>query len=213
MPQIAVVGADSLLARDLLIGLTARGNAAVAIGTPAESVREWKRDFGITSRMPPGDPADPAAWATTLDGCDAMVFCVGVGSPEGAAATGAIPRSVLPAIIEALRAAGIGRLISVSGHDASADEDSLVHASGCDWTILRFGRLLGGYGTNRVAIGESLPAADIPATDAASVVIAVLETPGTAGRAWFAAAGDSGARRATRALLALTPSAETSAGG
>jgi uncharacterized protein YbjT (DUF2867 family) len=62
-----------------------------------------------------------------------------------------------------------------------AAEES-VRASGLDWTILRPGRLTDDPGTNSVLLQPPpLELADVTRDDTAAVLVALLDTPGTAG--------------------------------
>ena len=103
--------------------------------------------------------------------------------------------------LEAMEAVGIRRCVLVSRMDAS--ESLPRHAPDLDHTILRTGRLLDEpLGTNRISLAPALPAADIPTVDAATAVVAVLESPATIGRCWDVTRGDTAPRRAIRAALA-----------
>lgn len=203
----------------LLLDMIARGNQAVALARSKKTGRELKRDFGIETRLIDLETAGTPEYAAALEGCDAVVFSAGAGPGSGPARKQSVDLGAALKTIEAAQLAGVRRYVQVSAMNvdkpvaADADEswiayvaakresDAAVRASGLDWTIIRPGRLIDAYGTGRVALGERLPAGEIPRADVAGVLTAVLEMPATIGREWDVTSGDSGPRKAIRALL------------
>jgi uncharacterized protein YbjT (DUF2867 family) len=116
-------------------------------------------------------------------------------------------------LIEAAKAGGIGRYVIVSsrGADAGAEGDGFaaylrakgeadeaVRASGLDWTIVRPGALVNEPGTGRVRTDTG--DGQIPREDVAATLVAVLDTPATAGRTFLLVSGDAPIAEAVAAL-------------
>jgi uncharacterized protein YbjT (DUF2867 family) len=89
---------------------------------------------------------------------------------------------------------------------AKAAADEAVQArTGLDATIVRPGHLTDEPGTGRVAIAESTGLGSIPRADVAAVLVAVLDTPDTAGHAFDLISGDSPIVDALQAIAAVDP--------
>ncbi len=149
--------------------------------------------------------------ATHLRGADAVVFAAGAGPGSGAARKETVDRDAAILLADAAEEAGIRRyvMISAMGADAeapdeaadpvfvaylrakgAADEDirsrETLHA-----TIVRPGLLTNDPGTGRVTIGPETGHDRIPREDVAAVLLAVLDTPGTAGQVFEVISGDT----------------------
>ena len=163
--------------------------------------------------------------ATTVDdlvpilrGADAVVFAAGAGPGSGAARKDTVDRAAAVLLAEAARAAGVHRYLLVSstgvddpprpGTDAvwaaylaakKAAEDA-IRASALAWTILRPGALTDDPGTGRVLLAPPpVPPAEVTRDDTAAVLVALLDTPATAGQILELRAGDTDVDKAVRA--------------
>jgi uncharacterized protein YbjT (DUF2867 family) len=149
--------------------------------------------------------------ASHLDGADAVVFAAGAGPGSGAARKETVDRDAAILLADAAEAAKIGRYVMISsmGADAEAPDDAgnpvfvaYLRAKGAaddnvrarkalDSTIVRPGHLTNDPGTGRVLIGGETGRGDVPREDVAAVLLAVLDTPGTAGRTFEVISGDT----------------------
>lgn len=153
------------------------------------------------------DVMDPVAIAPAVTGRDAVISALGhrPGADEPVCAPGA------ESIIQAMRATGTRRLVVVTaaGHVTDSQDgfltakvvkpvlwrflraaftdfvatDSLVRASGLDWTIMRPPRLTdGGHRPYRTAIDQAVRrGGTISRTDLAAATLAAAADPATAG--------------------------------
>ncbi len=149
--------------------------------------------------------------AEVVRGADAVVFAAGAGPGSGAARKQTVDRDAAVLLADAAEAAGVARYVMVSamsaddrGLDAGYDEvfrayirakseaDANVRArAGLQTTIVRPGRLTDEPGTGLVHIAESTGRGAVPRDDVAAVLLAVLDTPGTAGRTFELIGGNT----------------------
>lgn len=135
-----------------------------------------------------------------LVGADAAVFAAGAGPGSGSARKDSVDRGAAALFADAAEAAGVRRFIVISSMGAdreppagtdpvfatylrakgAADADVRTR-SGLDWTILRPGRLTDDKGTGLVRLAASTGRADVTRDDVASVLLALLDEPRTAG--------------------------------
>jgi uncharacterized protein YbjT (DUF2867 family) len=85
-------------------------------------------------------------------------------------------------------------------YEAKAGADEALAASGLDHTIVRPGSLTDEPGTGRVSAAEQLDYGAIPRDDVAAVLVAVLDAPGTIGKAFDLVSGDTPIEEAVAAL-------------
>lgn len=144
-------------------------------------------------------------------GADAVVFAAGAGPGSGADRKQTVDRDAAILLADAAEAAGVTRYVMVSaisaddralddGYDevfrayirAKSEADANVRARrGLRTTIVRPGRLTDDPGTGCVHIAESTGRGSIPRADVAGVLLAVLDTPSTAGRTFELISGDT----------------------
>ncbi len=136
-----------------------------------------------------------------LLGADAVVFAAGAGPGSGAARKLTVDRDAAVLFADAARDAGVRRFLVVSsmgaGSDlpagtdpvfaaylrAKAEADTAVRSrTGLDWTILRPGALTDDPGTGAVTLAEHAGRGSVPRDDVAAVLVALLDSPATAGR-------------------------------
>jgi uncharacterized protein YbjT (DUF2867 family) len=148
--------------------------------------------------------------ASHLDGADAVVFAAGAGPGSGAARKETVDRDAAILLADAAEAANVRRYLMVSstGADANAADSkdpvftAYLRAKGAaddnvraratlDSTIVRPGHLTNEPGTGRVTIADQTLRASIPREDVAAVLLAALDTPGTAGQTFEVVCGDT----------------------
>jgi len=156
--------------------------------------------------------------APILRGADAVVFAAGAGPGSGAARKDTVDRAAAVLLAEAALAAGVQRylLVSSTGVDdpprpgtdevwaaylaAKKAAEEAVRASALAWTILRPGALTDDPGTGRVLLAPPpVPPAEVTRDDTAAVLVALLDTPATAGKILELRAGDTDVDEAVRA--------------
>jgi uncharacterized protein YbjT (DUF2867 family) len=156
--------------------------------------------------------------AAVLDGADAVVFAAGAGPGSGEARKETVDRDAAILLADAAEAAGVGRYVMISsmGADANARGEDPVFAAylrakaaadadvtardALATTIVRPGRLTDDAGTGRVRLAEATGYGSIPRADVAAVLVAVLDSPGTAGRTVELIEGDSPVDDAVREI-------------
>ena len=155
--------------------------------------------------------------APILRGADAVVFAAGAGPGSGAARKDTVDRAAAVLLAEAARAAGVQRylLVSSTGVDdpprpgtdevwaaylaAKKAAEEAIRASALAWTILRPGALTDDPGTGRVLLAPPpVPRAEVTRDDTAAVLVALLDTPATAGQVLELRAGDTDVDKAVR---------------
>jgi nucleoside-diphosphate-sugar epimerase len=149
--------------------------------------------------------------AAHLRGADAVVFAAGAGPGSGAARKETVDRDAAILLADAAETAKVNRyvMISSTGADAEAPDDAgdpvfvaYLRAKGAaddnvrartalDSTIVRPGHLTNDRGTGRVTIADVTTRGSIPREDVAAVLLAVLDTPSTAGQTFELISGDT----------------------
>jgi len=196
--RVVVAGGHGQIGLQLLRLLADRGDEAVGlIRNPAHG--DDLRAAGAEPLVCDLEAADEVA----LD-ADAVVFAAGAGPGSGAERKWSMDYGGAAKLMRA----GVRRYVMVSamgaadppaeGGDvfgeylrAKARADRELAASGLDYTIVRPGRLTDDAPTGLVRIGERLSRGAIPRADVAAVLLAVLDEPRTAGRAFDLVSGDT----------------------
>ena len=149
--------------------------------------------------------------STHLATADAVVFAAGAGPGSGAARKQTVDRDAAVLLADAAEAAKVSRYVMVSsmGADAEAPDDAgnpvfvaYLRAKGAaddnvrarkalQSTIVRPGLLTNDPGTGRVTIADHTGHESIPREDVAAVLLAVLDTPSTAGQTFEVVSGDT----------------------
>ncbi|MBU8827146.1 NAD(P)H-binding protein [Mycolicibacterium goodii] len=157
------------------------------------------------------EKATVAEVADAVRGADAVVFAAGAGPGSGAARKQTVDRDAAILLADAAEAAGVDRYVMVSAlaaDDRSLDDNydevfrAYMHAkseadanvrarTGLKTTIVRPGGLTDDAGTGRVRIADNTGRGTVPREDVARVLLAVLDTPQTAGRTFELISGDS----------------------
>lgn len=150
-------------------------------------------------------------------GADAVVFAAGAGPGSGPERKRTVDLGGALKLIDAARADGVDRYVMVSAMGAAdpdsgsgqmrpyltakADADRGLAESGLRHTIVRPGTLTDDRGTGRVEVAEALGRrGEITREDTAAVLLAVLETDSTVGRAFEVIGGETPIAEAVRTL-------------
>ncbi|MGK2866691.1 MAG: NAD(P)H-binding protein [Mycobacterium sp.] len=149
--------------------------------------------------------------AEALQGADAVVFAAGAGPGSGVARKQTVDRDAAILLADAAESAGVGRYVmvsAISADDRSLDGDhdeiflAYIHAKseadadvrargGLHTTIVRPGLLTDAPGTGRVLVADSTGRGEISRADVAAVLLAVLDSPATAGRTFEVIGGET----------------------
>src|SRR5262245_29786425 len=188
MGTVAVVGGTGFLGRYVVSALRA-----------AEwDVRPLSRRTGCDARR-----IDPDA----LRSCDSVVNLAGIKREEGGQTFQAVHVDLVARIVDAMKAAGVRRLVHISVvvarpepelpyHDSKWKGEEIIRASGLDWTILRPGVI---YGSGDDLLSHlavminaspvfpivndgSAPMMPVYAGDVAAGVVGALKNPVTAAK-------------------------------
>lgn len=201
--QVAVAGATGFIGRAVVAALREAGHTAVALSRGRRAVLP-----GLGHRRADLVAGGPDL-AAALAGCDAVVNLVGIKRPEPGQDFAAAHVEVVRRLIDAMRTAGVARLVHISVTGARDDParpyraskfagEHLVMSSGLAWTIVRPGPVYGpGDDFVRNLVGSVRHAAVFPAPgggaapmqpvaveDVAAAVVAALARPAAAGRAY-----------------------------
>ncbi len=152
--RIVVLGGTGFVGSHLIPRLAAQGLHVTVLSRN----RERHRELAVlpTVRVVSADVYDPKVLATHFAGADAVINLVGILNEPGFDGSGFRRAHVelTRLVIEAMKAAGVSRLLQMSSLRAGEGEswylktrgeaEALVRASGLDWTIFRpsviFGR-------------------------------------------------------------------------
>lgn len=142
-----------------------------------------------------------------LEGAAAIVFAAGAGPGSGLRRKITVDLEGAVKLVESAEAGGPGRFVMVSAMRADEPDEGaeplrayLVAKGGADarlmrsslaWTVIRPGRLTDADPTGRVRIGDRLERGEIARADVAGVIAAVLDSPGTVGRAFDVINGET----------------------
>ena len=208
--RVVIAGGHGKIALKLEQLLAARGDVPVGLirnpshGTDLEAV-------GAQPVVLDLENSTVGQVAEALRGADAVVFAAGAGPGSGVARKQTVDRDAAILLADAAEAAGVPRYVMVSaisaddrslddGYDevflayirAKSEADANVRArSALQSTIVRPGGLTDDPGTGRVQIAESTGRGTIARADVAAVLLAVLDSPATAGRTFEVISGET----------------------
>lgn len=207
--RVVIAGGHGKIALILERLLSQRGDSVVGfIRNPAHSVDLEKA--GAEAIVVDLEEASADEVATHLHGADAVVFAAGAGPGSGAARKETVDRDAAILLADAAREAGVLRYVMISsmGADAEAPDEAgdpvfvaYLRAKGAadadirsretlHSTIVRPGLLTDDPGTGRVTIAAETGRDSVPRADVAAVLVAVLDTPSTAGQLFEVISGD-----------------------
>ena len=213
--RVAIAGGHGQIALRLAKLLSQRGDEVVALIRNPDHADEVRRT-GAEPRVVDLEHASEDDVAQAIDGSDAVVFAAGAGPGSGPERKDTMDYGGAVKLIAAAKHAGVDRYVIVSSMGANAkargDEtfsvylrakgraDDAVHASGLEATVVRPGGLTNDAGTGRVRLGESVPRGQVTRDDVAAVLVAVLDSPNTIGRAVDLIGGDTPVAEAVAAI-------------
>ena len=206
--RVVIAGGHGQIALKLERLLAARGDSPVGLVRNAGHVDDL-RAAGAESVVCDLESITADELAGHLQDADAVVFAAGAGSNSGTDRKDTVDRAAAVLLAEAARLAGVRRYLLVSsmgvgrplaaGSDESwaayiaaktAAEDA-VRAFDLDWTVLRPGGLTNDAPTGRIRVETpGTMRGTITRADVAAVLLALLDTPGTAGLTLELIAGD-----------------------
>lgn len=209
MTRVVIAGGHGKIALILERLLAQRGDSAAGfIRNPAQAAD--LEAVGAEPLVLDLEQASVDEVAKHLHGADAVVFAAGAGPGSGAARKETVDRDAAILLADAAEAANVSRYLMVSSTGADADspdvkdsvftaylrakgaaDDNVRARKALAWTIVRPGHLTNDPGTGRVDIADQTQRGDIPREDAAAVLLAVLDTPGTAGQTFEVISGDT----------------------
>jgi uncharacterized protein YbjT (DUF2867 family) len=207
--RIVIVGGHGKIALILERLLSQRGDSVVGLIRNPEHVADLEA-AGAEAVLVDLENASVDEVATHLRGADAVVFAAGAGPGSGAARKETVDRAAAVLLADAAETAKVNRYVMISsmGADAEAPHDAgdpvfvaYLRAKGAaddnvrarkalESTIVRPGHLTNDPGTGRVTIADHTGHGNIPRDDVAAVLLAVLDTPGSAGQCFEVISGD-----------------------
>jgi cytosine deaminase len=215
--RTVIAGGHGQIALRLERLLSERGDSAVGlIRNPAQA--DDLRAAGAEPVVLDLESATVDEVAAVLRGADAAVFAAGAGAGSGSDRKLTVDRDAAVLLADAAAAAGVRRFLIVSsmGADAAATgsddsfagylrakgaaDDAIRARTDLDWTILRPGALTDSAGTGLVNLAPSTGRGSVPRDDVAATLVALLDTPATAGLTFELISGDTPAVEAVRAV-------------
>ncbi len=217
--RVVITGGHGKIAQQVVKALVPRGDVAVGLVRNHEHVHEIEA-LGGQAVVIDLEQAGAEDLAGHLEGADAVLFAAGAGPDSGPERKDTVDRAGSVLLADAAEQAGVRRFVQISSFGAgekvpegtsesfvvylaakTAAEDDLKARDGLDWTILRPGGLTDDDGTGRVALtAPPLERGSVPREDVAAVVVALLDTPTTAGRVLMLTEGSSPVEDAVAAL-------------
>ena len=204
------------MARRLARRLTARGDRVRGLIRNPGHADELRAD-GSEPVVCDLEQAAVEEVAQAIAGADAVVFAAGAGPGSGAERKWSMDRDGAIKLIQAARAAGIGRYVIISsigaenppGDDdgfgvylrAKAEADRALMASDREWTIVRPGSLTDDPGTGRVRIDVDPVRGKVSRDDVAALLDAVLHEPRSAHLILYVIAGEDPVEEALASVL------------
>jgi uncharacterized protein YbjT (DUF2867 family) len=205
--RVVIAGGHGKVALLLARALAGRGDdVAGLIRNPAQV--DDVRATGARAVVCDLEAATVDELAPHLAGADAVVFAAGAGPGSGIPRKDSVDRAAAALLADAATAAGVRRyvLISSIGADSApanptdvfgaylvakkASEDDL-RSRPLDWTILRPGRLTDDPPAGTVRLAPRVDRGSVARADVAAVIVALLDTPATAGAVLGLVGGDT----------------------
>ena len=205
--DVAVAGGHGKVALRLLRILSERGDRALGLIRNPDHASDLEA-VGATPAGADLENLDPDAIATSISGCDAVIFAAGAGPGSGPARKRTVDYGGAVKLIDACKSAGIRRYLMVSAmgvrdpeargpemrpyYEAKLEADQALAASGLDYTIVRPGRLTDDPGTGLVEAAPRLErGGEIPRDDVAATLLACLDDPSTIGKGFDLLSGET----------------------
>ncbi|NKY98247.1 SDR family oxidoreductase [Nocardiopsis alborubida] len=219
--RIVIAGGHGKIALRLARQLADRGDEPVALIRNPDHAQDVV-DAGAEPVVIDLEKATVTELTEKVMNADGVVFAAGAGPGSGTARKGTVDHKAAVLTADAASLAGVRRLVQVSainvdepvpeGTDEvwaayveakrAADADLRERDLELDWTILRPGRLTDDPGTGRVELGGEVERDAVTRDDVASVIVALLDEPGTVGRVLNLVNGETPVAEAVRAAAA-----------
>ena len=207
--RVVIAGGHGKIALILEQLLAQRGDTAVGLVRNQDHAADLQA-AGAQAVVVDLEDTSVDAVAAHLRGADAVVFAAGAGPGSGAARKETVDRDAAILLADAAEAAKVSRYVMISSMGADAEapddvdnpvfvaylrakgaaDDNVRARRGLESTIVRPGHLTDEPGSGRVTIADHTRPGSIPRADVAAVLLAVLDTPGTAGRTFEVISGD-----------------------
>ncbi|GAB2484296.1 SDR family oxidoreductase [Nocardiopsis aegyptia] len=217
--RIVIAGGHGKIALRLARKLADRGDRPVALIRNPDHTQDVV-DAGAEPVLIDLEKATVTELTEKIMNADAVVFAAGAGPGSGADRKSTVDHKASVLTADAASLAGVRRLVQISAINVDrpvpegtdevwaayveakrlADADLRERSLELDWTILRPGRLTDEPGTGRVALGEEVERDAVTRDDVASVIVALLDEPGTVGRVLNLVNGDDPVAEAVRAV-------------
>lgn len=206
--RVVIAGGHGKIALRLERLLSDRGDAVTGLIRNLGQEGDLS-DAGAMPVVADLEAIDGSALSVHLAGADAVVFSAGAGPGSGIPRKDTVDRAAAILLADAAERAGIRRYILVSSMGAGAEPrpgtdevfaaylraktaaEEELRRRDLDLTILRPGALTDEPGTGRVRLGEKVDRGAVPRDDVAAVIVALLDTPETAGRTLELVGGDT----------------------
>jgi uncharacterized protein YbjT (DUF2867 family) len=198
--RVVIAGGHGKIGLRLAALLANRGDEVVGVVRNPDHRADLEQ-AGATAVVLDLESAAAADLAEHLRDADAVVFAAGAGPGSGVGRKDTVDRAAAVLLADAAQLAGVRRYLLVSSTgvdsapDAGTDEvwaaylrakkaaEEAVRKTDLDWTILRPGRLTDDPGTNSVLLAPPpVDRGDVTRDDTAAVLVALLDTPGSAGQ-------------------------------
>jgi uncharacterized protein YbjT (DUF2867 family) len=199
--QVVIAGAHGKIGLRLAALLAGRADVVTGVVRNPDHVADLER-VGATPVVLDLEMASADELAAVLEGADAVVFAAGAGPGSGVARKDTVDRAAAVLLADAARIAGVRRylLVSSAGVDdppgsergevwaayiaaKKAAEEAIRSADHLDWTILRPGSLADDPGVGRVLLAPPpVPHGTVTRDDTAAVLVALLDSRGSAGK-------------------------------
>ena len=208
--RVVIAGGHGKIALILERLLADRGDTAVGLIRNPDHVADVEA-AGAEAQLVDLEAATVADIAEHVKGADAVVFAAGAGPGSGAARKQTVDCDAAILLADAAEAAGVRRYLMVSaiGADVEAPDDigdpvfvAYLRAKGAaddairarkelDATVVRPGHLTDDPGTGRVELSDETGRGEIPRADVAAVLVAILDSPATAGHTFELISGET----------------------
>ncbi len=199
--HVVIAGAHGKIGLRLAALLAGRADVVTGVVRNPDHAGDLER-AGATPVVLDLETATADELAAVLEGADAVVFAAGAGPGSGAARKDTVDRAAAIQLADAARIAGVRRylLVSSPGVDEppapergevwaayiaakKAAEEAIQAADHLDWTILRPGSLSDEPGVGKVLLAPPpVPLAGVTRDDTAAVLVALLDSRGSAGK-------------------------------
>ncbi|MFE5549526.1 SDR family oxidoreductase [Streptomyces sp. NPDC056534] len=196
--KVIIAGGHGQIARRLGRLLAARGDSVVGIVRNPDHSGDLQADW-MEPVVCDLEKASCDEVASILSGADAVVFAAGAGPGSGVARKHTVDHRAAVLLADAALRAGVRRYVMVSTrgagspppahaddiwaayvHAKTAADDHLM-AQDLDWTVLRPAALTNEPGTGTVRLTAERSVGEVTRDDVAQVLVALLDTPASAG--------------------------------